>query len=254
MSVDNKNLDLIKNYWENENTVSLKDGNLQSIERNAILDAVKTLPESSLDILFDIGCGDATDTIFFLEHFKKCYGYDYSKQMLEKAINNCKEKIIKFRNFDILNDDFNEKCTVAITKRCLINLGNFENQKKAILKIHNALNDNGYYLMLETCIDGLNNLNILRNKFNLESLKEPHHNTYFKLNNLLEFLKNYFEIQVMFNFSTYFFLTRVYNPALTADYMKYDTIAKEVYEKIDLFEGKNILSPQFLLILKKLVK
>lgn len=80
--------------------------------------------------------------------FQNIYAYDYSKSMLTKASKNIKDKKnITLSELDILKDDITTKADVALTKRMLINLGSFENQKK----IHN----DGYFIMLETSIDGL---------------------------------------------------------------------------------------------------
>jgi ubiquinone/menaquinone biosynthesis C-methylase UbiE len=213
--VKEKNLNIVKEHWEKKETVSLRDKNLKILEQNTIIDYIK---RSKKNTLMDIGCGDASDTVKFAQYVNKVYAYDYSKAMLSKSadiiegIDN-----ISLDELNILEDQINQKTDLVITKRLLINLGNFDNQKNAIRKIHNSIEEDGYYIMLETSIEGLKNLNELRVKVGLDIIPEPYHNTLFDLNILKEFLNQLFVIEDIKYFSTYYFLTRVYNPLLNSD-------------------------------------
>ncbi len=246
----NKDLGVIKEHWEKEETVSLKDINLQQIERKAIVDFILKTGKKTLK---DIGCGDGSDTIYFSKHVNEVFAYDYSLAMLKKASKTLENvDNVTLDSLNILEDNIEQKTDLAITKRMLINLGNFENQKNAIKKIHDSLNDDGYFIMLETSMNGLNNLNELREKFNIEKIPEPFHNTLFELEALKEFLNEYFILEEVKYFSTYFFLTRVYNLILEEeDYFKFDNSAKEIsMEGVELF-GSKIIGPQFCMLLKK---
>lgn len=238
----------IKKHWDNTSTVSLKDTNLQKIERYYILKTFEKIGQVVL--LADIGCGDASDTIYWCDYANEVYGYDYSLSMLELAKRNYNDKI-KLYQLDLLNDNININFDVIVTKRCLINLGNFENQKKSIFKIHKWIKKNGFYIMLECCMDGLDNLNSFRKNFELEPIKEPFHNKYFNLKILMDYINEYFYVIDVKNFSTYYFLTRVYNQIISKErYTEFDAISKMVHERIDMF-GSTIIGPQFLMVLKK---
>ena len=244
-----KELNKVKEHWEDSKTVSLKDGNLQELERFSILEALKRI--GKVNKLADIGCGDGIDTICWRQYAQKVHGYDYSTVMLKKARKLSKGKV-KFHSLDILSEMPKEKYDVIVTKRCLINLGTFENQKKAVMKICRNLNPGGHYIMLESCSEGLNNLNIMRLKANLQPLKVPFHNKYFDLGELIAFLKPAFDIEETKNFSTYYFLTRVYNQVLDKDkFAPFDKVAKNFHIDFNLF-GSTIIGPQFLMDLKKL--
>lgn len=245
-----KNLSDIKIHWEKPETISLKDNNLQLLERSQIVEFIRKAKKKTLK---DIGCGDGSDTKHFASHCEHVFAYDYSSAMLEKASINLNDSAnVTLNLLNLLEDDLDQKSDLVITKRVLINLGNFENQKKAINKIYNSLNEGGYYILLETSIDGLENLNNLRTKFGLDSIPEPFHNTMFKLDELKDYLRDYFTIQEIEFFSTYFFLTRVYNPLLkNDDYFKYDVYAKDVAQKTVGFFESNIIGPQFCMLLKK---
>ena len=245
-----KNLKDIKGHWENKETVSLRDLNLQLLERRVIIDFIK---KSGKSILKDIGCGDGSDTMHFSKYVDKVYAYDYSSAMINKASDNLDTiNTVCLSKLDIINDEIDQISDLVITKRMLINLGSFENQKIAIKKIYNSIESNGYFIMLETSIDGLKNLNRYRGKFSLDIIPEPSHNTLFELDKLKNFLEKYFIIEHTEYFSTYFFLTRVYNFLLEGENpYKYDIFARNIAEyDVSLF-GSEIIGPQFCMLLKK---
>ena len=246
-----ENLNEVKKHWEDINTISLKDSNLQLLERSVILDYIERTKKHTLK---DIGCGDGSDTIFFAKKFDKVFAYDYSSAMLEKAsivLKNANN--ISLSKLDIIDDKLNEKSDVVITKRMLINLGSFQNQKNAIKKIYDSIEDEGYLIMLETSVDGLDNMNLYRDKFNLPNIPKPFHNTLFVLEDLKNFVEELFVVEDISFFSTYFFLTRVYHPLTNEnDYKKNDENAKNIsINNFNLFSKKEIIGPQFCMLLKK---
>lgn len=243
-----KDLMVIRKHWENRKAVSLKDKNLQELERCSILAYLKRL--GRVGKIADIGCGDCLDTLSFAPFAKKVFGYDYSSSMLEKAKKNTKGRVDLSR-FDLIKDELPGKFDVVITKRCLINLGSFKNQVESIKKIRCSLKKGGYYLMLECSQDGLKNLNLLRTKFGLSPLKEPFHNLYFDFRSLIKELGRYFTFDKISNFSTYYFLTRVYNQSLDSKgFERFDNLAKKSQLEAG-FLNSLFIGPQFLLALKK---
>ncbi|MHB8155166.1 MAG: class I SAM-dependent methyltransferase [Candidatus Omnitrophota bacterium] len=243
-----KDLTTIRAHWENPDIVSLKDRNLQELERHCILQCLKKI--GNVESLADFGCGDASDTICFSRYAKKTFGYDYSLAMLNKAKNIVKDNIV-LSHLDLLQDRLDKKFDIVITKRCLINLGNFRNQAKSIKDIYKCLKKGGYYIMLECSLDGLKNLNNLRRKFGLDPLKEPFHNVYFELAKLRKVVGKYFTIEDSKYFSTYYFLTRIYNQIVDkSGFQRLDFLAKESHFHFD-FLSSICLGPQFLLVLKK---
>ena len=248
--MNEKDLKIIREHWESKDTVSLKDENLRELEQRVIIDYLKLINQRSLN---DFGCGDAGDTVLFSKYVDNINAYDYSKSMLSKASKNIKNKEnIRLSKLDILSDDIETTADIALTKRLLINLGNFENQRNAIKKIHDSIHKDGYFIMLETSLDGLNNLNYFRKKAGLSEIPEPYHNTLFDLSKLKNYLQEFFTIEDVRYFSTYYFFTRVYNQMLDkVDMKKYDAIAKEMLVLgLDLLEDK-IIGPQFCMLLKK---
>ena len=67
----------------------------------------------------------------------------------------------------------------------------------------------------------------------------------------MDYINEYFYVIDVKNFSTYYFLTRVYNQIISKErYTEFDAISKMVHERIDMF-GSTIIGPQFLMVLKK---
>jgi ubiquinone/menaquinone biosynthesis C-methylase UbiE len=245
-----KDLQVIKEHWEKKKTTSLRDLNLQLLEREVIINFIK---KSGKSILKDIGCGDGSDTVHFSKYVDQVYAYDYSSAMIDKASDNLSSiDTVHLGKLDIINEKIEQTSDLVLTKRTLINLGSFERQKAAINKIHNSIEKNGFFIMLETSVEGLINLNSYRSKFGLSVIPEPFHNTLFKLDELKSFLREYFVIEDIKYFSTYFFLTRVYNFLLEGENSyKYDVFARSIEEhNINLFDSE-IIGPQFCMLLRK---
>lgn len=244
----NKDLSLIKKHWESADVVSLKDTNLRALECAAIERALAGRDKARK--LADIGCGDGSDTVRWLPFADEVVAFDYSSLMLKKAGNIAQGRFtVSF--LDILKEQIPGIYDAVVTKRCLINLGSFENQKLAICKIRDVIEAGGCWMMLECSIDGLNTLNLFRKGMGLAEIREPDHNVYFDILKLRSFLEKYFIIEKEVNFSTYYFLTRVYNQSLdAARYKEFDETARRCHENMDIF-GSMAVGPQFLFVLRK---
>jgi ubiquinone/menaquinone biosynthesis C-methylase UbiE len=251
--------DKIKEHWEREETVSLKDENLRQLEVKAIAECIQDIDKDGLYIC-DMGCGDGANTISYSRSnkVKRILGIDYSSTMIKKAVRRAKEESavkVAFTNGDIsLLDGFTDEFDVLITQRCLINIPVFAEQAKAVEMIHNSLKRGGYYIMLEASKDGLDRLNGLRAEASLEDLKMPWHNNYFDIKTLESELERHFSILRKRDFSVYYLYTRILNESLGLD--KNDALSKNIDEtavKIhrrfsDKFLG---VGPQVLFFLKK---
>ena len=117
-----KDLNKIREHWENPETISLKDEDLQILERNTLLYYLRQ--HSPLERLADIGCGDGTDTRFWAPFAQQVIGYDYAETMLAKANINSQPNL-RYKKLDLLASTPDGNFDAVITKRCLINLGSF---------------------------------------------------------------------------------------------------------------------------------
>jgi len=119
----------------------------------------------------------------------------------------------------------------------LINLDSFDEQIKAIKSISSKLKEGGIFLMCESSIDGLNNINAERIKFNLDQIEMPWHNNYIddkKLNSELDNID--LKLIETNNFSsTYYFLSRIiyanYAKVNNED-IKYDSLINKMSIKL----------------------
>lgn len=211
------NFDEIKRYWEDRASrdssaqSTTQDFYLREIEFNVLSEHIgKYLPNS----VVDIGCGDGRTTIRLASKYPAIhfYGFDYSLAMIEnaqKVLLSSQAFNIEFEQFDICYE-LKASFDFIYTTRCLINLPSWDLQKKAIKNIHEALNVGGVYIMVENFIEGQENFNLVRRKFDLPEIPVREHNFFFQRERLLEYVKDSFLVEEEVNISsTYYLVSRV---------------------------------------------
>lgn len=226
------NVDEIKAYWDEQAAkygsnpnATTNDIFLRKIEINYLCEFLESF-DKKLRVL-DIGCGNGYSTFEYKKKVPKhdYVGADYSEEMIKSA----KERLLKenitgitFEVMDVTQLSlYNEKFDLIISDRCLVNLGNSGNRKKAIKEICRTLNSGGKYLMIENFIEGHIEFNKLREWIGLPEINVRWHNSFFSKDELNESIKNYFEIKRFENISSlYYLVTRV------------------VYSKVCLLEGR----------------
>jgi SAM-dependent methyltransferase len=252
MSISNdRPIERIREHWEKAGVVSLKDGNLRNLEIDSIVGVLNEFVSGKDQLkLADFGCGDGLDTEKFSKLVNHTIGYDYSSEMLLRA-KKFENETLKFSQLDLLTDEISQMCDIAISKRCIINLGSWENQSKSLRKIGDSIKPGGLYIMLECFVEGLDEINIHRSKARLPKLEMPFHNTYLNYEGTIDFLKKDFEVIREIDFSTYYFLTRCLLPTLSGEINdEADSKMKFLSENNDFFKGAGI-GPQRLLCLRK---
>jgi ubiquinone/menaquinone biosynthesis C-methylase UbiE len=215
------NYEMVKEYWEkrakeNEfaNNITTNDTYLREIEISCLKKNIAEHIKAGFKIA-DIGCGDGYSTLEIAKESSHAIfmGYDYSKQMIQKAQEGLKKydlKNVSFNVSDITSIKIDEKFDLIYTDRCLINIPSWELQKTSLKNIYNLLNDNGIYIMIENFIDGHNNFNNLRKIFGIKEIKIREHNLYFDKNEFLPFINLYFKILKEENISSlYYIVSRV---------------------------------------------
>lgn len=245
-------LKITKEHWENPKVESLKDSNLRNLEISAITRMFKKFSNDPTRHfrLADYGCGDGYDTLIFSKYATQSVGFDYSSEMIQRA-NKRGDTSIKFKKIDLINDSVPGKYELSVSKRFIINLGEWKIQRECIKKIGDSLVSGGVFMFLECFQQGLDTLNIHINKLGGKKLEQPYHNTYLDYDKTLEYLTNYFDILEVLDFSTYFFLTRCVSPFIVEhDVYKFDKRMCQLSEANDFFQGMTI-GPQRLICLRK---
>jgi SAM-dependent methyltransferase len=250
MDTNNK-LQQTKEHWETSQVESLKDTNLRNIEINSIVTSLKAHANiSSNAMLADFGCGDGFDTQCFSKYVSKSVGFDYSHEMLSRASQRQSDSL-RFQHLDLLSEDVPGTYDAVVSKRFIINLGEWSIQSKCISKIAKAVLPGGVFFMLECYKQGFNNLNLHRNKVGLPPLIEPYHNTYLDYDETLELLSEDFSVIKVIDFSTYFYFTRCLSPFIAGEKaFDLDEKMRLFSDSDDILQGSRI-GPQTLICLRK---
>lgn len=223
----------LKEYWEDPSTVSIIDKNLHELEISTVCRHL--LPTDSIA---DIGCGNAEATLRYAARVVKCVGIERSAHLRTQAETAAKEagsSNLSIQAGDVL--DFSLPAAafdVVITQRVLINLGSWEEQKRAMLNIHRILKPGGRYIMIENTNDALLAVNDVRVGLGMDAIPQHWHNRFFDCEELETFLTGKFQLLRHYDFGLYYLLTRVYVP-MFASFRGYgaNAIKDPIFEKAD---------------------
>jgi ubiquinone/menaquinone biosynthesis C-methylase UbiE len=230
--MSNKNQ--ILNYW-NQQAVEYKQSYLATnpdlisnqLEINEML---KYLHENQ-DVL-NIGCGNGHKDFEYCKRRKiNLKSIDFSGEMINVAKEASKdikelEGKVSFEVGDVLNLNKDKKYDIVMTNRCLINLQNDEEHKKAIDNIYDILKPNGIFLMMECTKQGLKKISDARKSFDLEPITERWHNYYIDEDAIIPYIESKFTTLEVNNFnSTYFLISRTINALVTSEDNKIDYLS-----------------------------
>lgn len=210
------------------------------------------------DRVLDVGCGNGHTTRILSRRCASILGVDYSAGMIERA--RIESRSRSFRNASYAVLDVREldpgrfgTFDVVLTERCLINLGSFAEQRKAIANIASVLRPGGRFVFVEGSADGRANLNRLRKSVGLPAMPRVWHNLDFDEAETLRFLKRRFTIEERRHFGTYDYLSRVVHPLLVKPRQpRYDAEINRIAAKLALVCSEHgEISRVLFLVLKK---
>jgi ubiquinone/menaquinone biosynthesis C-methylase UbiE len=213
------------------------------------------------DNVLDAGCANGFASIRHATEKKvNVTGIDYAESMIDHALQNLSDTDLTNVNFshgDITSLKFpDESFDVVYTTRVLINLPNWEEQKKGILECIRVTKKGGKIVLSEGFFEPFMKLNSIRNVFGLSSLEEHDFNRYIKKYRIEKFLSdNGLEYQNIDFSSIYYLGSRVMRDLLTnpSDYEGYSNpVNKDFYELELKYSGSNIGIQQIYVISKKL--
>ncbi|MFH1189223.1 MAG: class I SAM-dependent methyltransferase [Candidatus Omnitrophota bacterium] len=248
----------ILSYWEDRaiskssgKLVTHRDAYQVSIEIKTILDLL-----NRSDTLLDIGCGNGFATSGYARKCRKVTGVDYSANMIKSAKAAFRRDNLDFKRSDVLNiGTIGRSFSAAVSTRCLINLTNWRDQKRAIINIHGILGRGGRLILVEGIKEGRRNLNVLRNRIGLPSMPGVWHNLDFDYARLMPFLKKHFIVRKEIRFGVYDVLTRAYYPAsIYPEEPRYNTSYHSCAEKLHFLNNDGAFSEYSREICLELIK
>ena len=201
--------------WKTEGKSTMEDMNTRRLEIEAVLKYLKDGQK-----VLETGCGNGYATVRILENKKiDLTSMDFSEHLIEQAKKQDLGKIIgkaKFELGDVLKLKYKDNSfDNAFSIRCLINITDWEYQKKALDEICRVLKKGGHYIMCESFIDGWSNMNEARKELGLKEITQPFHNLYFDKEKVAGHLNRKMQLINEDNFlSSYYFGARVMYPAL----------------------------------------
>lgn len=146
----------------------------------------------------DVGCGTAEVIFRLAKEFKevKFFGIDFSKGMIEKAINKTYHlNNVKIIEANVENLPFEDKTFDFIL--CLDTFHHFYNPDLVLKEIRRVLKDNGLFLLVDPSPDIFYLKPILKIIKNLESARK-----YYSKKELRDFLNQY-NFSIIFSFTYY---------------------------------------------------
>jgi len=255
----NKNYEKIqKKHYDKEaklNKASPKmtmgDDHVRSSETDFILNIINKTNKRKIKIL-DIGCGNGytLKKISKLTKNAELTGFEPNDLLLNIAT-----KVLK-KKAKILNENirdlkiFNKKYDIIICQRIIINIQNYKDQKKALQNILKLSKQGTKLIFIEAFKSGLNNLNYVRKKFKLSTLKPRVHNLYLPDNFFKsKFLKkvNHDKEEIL---SSYYLIARVLHPIYLKAYrekFKFNSNFVKFFKKVFPYAKGNFSQLKFLI-------
>lgn len=217
----------VKEFWDNQallyatgDKATAPDSAYRELE---IAQVIQQIPLDAKTVL-DIGCGNGFSTLKYAEARPNTFflGVDYSELMINEAMKARKKSGICNVTFDVA--DINNKLPscdaywdVVLSVRCLINLASWDEQKAAILEMKKGLAPTGRLILVENTQEGLDNLNELRMKLDLQPIKTRWHNLYLSERQTVWFLRKNFKVVAALNIGNFYYMvSRVINAKLAA--------------------------------------
>ncbi len=255
--------DKVKEFWENmasehnaSELATAPDRHYRSLEIDRI--AAKLCDKCTI---LDVGCGNGYSTLKFAEAFpnSEFLGVDYAAEMIKYANQARAKRGLKNASFvegNVLklgNAVDGRKFDYVVSERCIINLGDWEQQKSAILGMKAVLKPGGQLVLVENTQEGLANLNGLRAQFGLHDIKIRWHNFYIPQRSLDALVADEFDLVSCENIGNlYYIISRVVYAKLAqmeGHEPRYEHPINEIASRLPSLEQYNF-SPNFMWVLK----
>lgn len=209
-------------FWNERAALGAAAGTNDLTAKQLEMEALKAFIKPEQSIL-DAGCGNGTTALYIAgQHPVKVHGMDFSPEMVAAANAELEKRHLTDSqvSFSVGNVKeaaaLPERYDIVLTERVLINLSSWEEQREAIRGLIGLLKPGGKYLMCENLRDGLENLNVLRERVGLPTIQSPWHNRYLQRDELatIDFADKVEEVDFS---SPYYFMSRVVNAWLARE-------------------------------------
>jgi len=209
---------MTREFWNNRASLGSMAGTRDLIAKQLEIEAIVRHVKDGMTIL-DAGCGNGITAMTLASVFNvDITGIDFSAKLIDSAqsAKSVSEFVgkVDFMVCDLAIlphalDFIADKYDLIYTERAIINLTNWNIQKRVIESLGHMLTPNGTYLMCECSQDGLRRLNALRLKVDLPVIAPPQHDRYLRDDELATVDLDLAWVEDFS--STYYFLSRVVN-------------------------------------------
>ena len=205
--------DTVLGHWENDQVESMYDKHLLRAE----IELIRQRIPAGAKVL-DAGCGEGEGTIVYAAvPGATVHAVDFSQTRLRKA----RERLGPAKNVTLKQVDFagayelDRDFDVIVSQRFLINITDWEIQKKILRDLMAHLRKGGRLAMLEGWQQGVDALNEFRALWGLAPIPVQWHNLFFDEEALIDFMRSEgFERVDEDGLGAYFLLTRGVRPTL----------------------------------------
>lgn len=223
-------------YWDARAVLGGRAGTDDLIAKQLEIEAIAKYVKDGMRVL-DAGCGNGYTAVELAKRFDVfVQGIDTSPEMVKEAVRWAEENAdamkggVAFCEGDVLEPPLGP-FDLIYTERTLINLLDWETQRRAILGLIDALNywphlSGGLFVMCENSQDGLWSVNEMRSCVGLSTIIPPSHNRYIRDEEIAEIAEMVTAqddgtapsllVSTDDYSGTYYFLSRVVNAAVAA--------------------------------------
>jgi len=235
------NNSFIKDFWNNQGEkfkeshwASWGDIFMINLETELIS---KQIGESRY--ILDVGCANGFSAFKQLEANPKIkmIGVDFAEKMIDAATKELKEKYghfqdrVQFKAGDVCDLNFEDNSfDLAYTTRVLINLPDWELQKKGIDEMIRVVKKGGKVVLLEAFREPLNLLNAMRALKSLPPLVEHDFNRYLEISNVDDYLSSLGIQFKRIDFSSIYYLGSRFLRELVTDVNQYEGYSNPINE------------------------
>jgi len=247
---DNTDVDKVREVWDGfareygtDSRASTPDAYMVELEIRTLLRYFRNGEK-----VLDIGCGNGYTDIKLLQR-RNLYltGIDISPELINLAKQLASKHADRIRNSpeyivdNVLDSTFEQRFKQAsfdsiLTKRAIINILTWEEQRAVIARIARLIRPGGRYIMIEATVQGHERIGNLREKFGMTKTPIRWHNRYLDENELIPYLNEQFGTVYLNDFSsTYYVGSRLIQPLLLKPFRKeprYDFFLNNIFSRL----------------------